>query len=128
LLLIHLRTFWVTRHAIYIYYACMDSFYNIKNSSSLYAMKEETQRKISHSSSQFQPRRWMEVSGERQAPVAYTAMCSNLRSSSIRSAFRSYLLRTSPATTITRNRTSCVFLQYYQVNSKTVDQITKLNH
>jgi len=42
-------------------------------------MKEETQREMSHSSSQFQPRRWTEVSGQRQAPVAYTTMCSNLQ-------------------------------------------------
>jgi len=42
-------------------------------------MKEETQRKMSHSSSQFQPRRWMEVSDERQAPVACTTTCSILQ-------------------------------------------------
>jgi len=42
-------------------------------------MKEEILREVSRSSSQFQPRRWMEVSGQRQAPVAYTPMCSKLQ-------------------------------------------------
>jgi hypothetical protein len=56
----------------------MDSFYN-KNIQVLYTPWRKKQRKVSRSSLQFQPRRWMEVSGQRQASVAYTTICSKFQ-------------------------------------------------
>jgi len=89
-------------------------------------MKEQTQREVSCSSLQPQHRRWMAVVVNVRIRSLIQLCVQNFRNSSFRSAFRRYLFRTSPATTITLNRT-CFFPQHYQVNSKIVDQITKLN-
>lgn len=116
---LHIMQYTSTRHVLIAF--------TIEKSSSSHDMKAGTQREVSCSSSQPQPRCWMEVSGQSQAPVAYTTMCSKLQKQLFPIALKRYLFRTSTATTTTLNRTSCVLPQHYQVNSKTVYQIKKLN-